>query len=228
MRAGLLGGVVSWLGFTLPSALMLMAFAYGVQTFDLVDAGWLHGLKVAAVAVVASAVWGMARTLAPDRTRATIAITAAVAMLAWQHTALQVALIAVGGIIGWRSIPGMAAAGTGGVPMLPLSKRLAVASLTAFALLLVGLPILRLVTDVQTFAVLDSFYRVGALVFGGGHVVLPLLQTSVVTASWVTPMNSPRGTARRKPSPARCSPSRPTWGPLWAPLPTASSVRPWR
>ena len=187
MRAGLLGGVVSGLGFTLPSALMLMAFAYGVQTFDLVDAGWLHGLKVAAVAVVAFAVWGMARTLAPDRTRATIAITAAVAMLAWQHTALQVALIAVGGIIGWRSILGMAAAGTGGVPMLPFSKRLAVASLTAFALLLVGLPILRLVTDVQTFAVLDSFYRVGALVFGGGHVVLPLLQTSVVTANWVTP-----------------------------------------
>src|SRR4051812_13028842 len=102
VRAGLLGGVAAWLGFTLPSGLALMAFAFGVQTLGAGDAPWLHGLKLVAVAVVAQAVWGMARTLAPDRERATIAILVAVVMLVWSIPVAQVALIAIAGVIGWR------------------------------------------------------------------------------------------------------------------------------
>ena len=105
IRAGLLGGVVAWVGFTLPSAIALMLFGLGVQGFGLADAGWLHGLKVVAVAVVAQAVWGMARSLCPDRERATIAILAAIAVLAIPTAVGQVLTIAVAGLIGWRLLP---------------------------------------------------------------------------------------------------------------------------
>src|SRR5690606_21423225 len=108
MRAGLPGGIAAWLGFTLPSAVAPVPFATVVQAAGVSEAGWLHGLKVAAVAVVANAVWGMARTLAPDRERATIAILAAVAMLAWQTAWMQVAIIAIGGLVGWRLLRGQA------------------------------------------------------------------------------------------------------------------------
>jgi chromate transport protein ChrA len=101
-RAGLLGGLASWVGFTLPSALALVAFAFGLQAVAGTDVGWLHGLKVVAVAVVAQAVWGMARALAPDRERASIALLAAMAMLAWPSSIGQVLIIAVAGLVGWR------------------------------------------------------------------------------------------------------------------------------
>ena len=105
MRAGLLGGVAAWLGFTLPSALALVAFAYGMQTLGITEAGWLHGLKVVAVAVVAQAVWGMARTLAPDRERASLALLAAIAMLAYPTAVGQVLMIVLAGLIGWWWLP---------------------------------------------------------------------------------------------------------------------------
>ena len=105
MRAGLLGGVAAWLGFTLPSALALVAFAYGLQTLGITEAGWLHGLKVVAVAVVAQAVWGMARTLAPDRERASLALLAAIAMLAYPTAVGQVLIIVLAGLIGWWWLP---------------------------------------------------------------------------------------------------------------------------
>ena len=187
IRAGLPGGMMAWLGFTLPSALMLILFAYGVQQFTTSDAGWLHGLKIAAVAVVAQAVWGMSRNLAPDRERATIAVIAAIVALAFPTVVTQVLIIVVAGIVGWRLLPVAVFQGE----RMPLSARVrpwvGIAALALFFSLLFGLPLLRQVVEAgQVLAIVDSFYRVGSLVFGGGHVVLPLLQSEVVTPGWVT------------------------------------------
>jgi chromate transporter len=185
LRAGLPGAVASWLGFTLPSAIVLVAFAFGLQRFGVTDAGWLHGLKIAAVAVVANAVWGMARSLAPDRERATVAILSAIVVLAWPGAPGQVLVIAVAGLIGWRLLA--TSAGEKRVSLPPtIRRRTAVASLVVFFTLLGTMPLLRPLVPNQTFVVFDSFFRVGSLVFGGGHVVLPLLQAEVVPPGWVT------------------------------------------
>ena len=185
LRAGLAGGVAAWLGFTLPSAVALVAFAYGVRASGVGDAGWLHGLKLVAVAVVAQAVWGMARALAPDRARATLALLAAMGALAWPTAGAQVVIIAAAGLCGWRALP------AAGVPpavtlKVPVSRRLAVAAWVVWGVLLVGLPLARRLAPGPALAVFDSFFRVGSLVFGGGHVVLPLLQAEVVGPGWVT------------------------------------------
>jgi chromate transporter len=185
-RAGLLGGLAAWVGFTLPSALIMVLFAYGVNALgDVVDSGWLHGLKVVAVAVVAMATWGMARSLCPDRPRITLAILAAIAMLFWHSAIAQVGVIALGGLLGWMMLHGGEST-SAVVRRFPVGRGLAVVSLVLFATLLIGLPLLRQVFDVQSLEVLDSFYRTGSLVFGGGHVVLPLLQAEVVQPGWVT------------------------------------------
>ena len=184
-RAGLLGGVAAWLGFTLPSAIALVAFAYGLRGLGVADAGWLHGLKVAAVAVVALAVWGMARSLAPDRARATIAILAAMGALLWPTGVGQVAIITVAALVGWRFLPGTAAAPTARRPVA-VGRGLGAAMLALFFALLIALPVVRQLVGSQALAVFDSFFRVGSLVFGGGHVVLPLLQAEVVPTGWVT------------------------------------------
>jgi chromate transporter len=186
MRAGLLGGVAAWLGFTLPSALALVAFGYGVQAAGVTEAGWLHGLKVVAVAVVAQAVWGMARSLAPDRARASLAIAAAIAVLASRTAVAQVLVIAGAGLLGWRLLPPPGPSAPAAV-RVRLGRGVAIGSLALFFGLLVGLPVARQVVPSQALAVFDSFYRAGALVFGGGHVVLPLLQAEVVPPGWVTP-----------------------------------------
>jgi chromate transporter len=184
-RAGLLGGVAAWVGFTLPSAIALVAFAYGVRVLGGIDAGWLHGLKVSAVAVVALAVWGMARALAPDRERATIALLAAIAAILWPTGAGQVTIIGAGALVGLWLLPGAA------VPVSarsrgPVGRRVGVAALVLFSGLLVVLPAARQLVPSHALAVFDSFFRAGSLVFGGGHVVLPLLQAEVVPPGWVT------------------------------------------
>lgn len=185
MRAGLLGGVAAWLGFTIPSAVALVAFAYGLQAVGVADAGWLHGLKVVAVAVVAQAVWGMARNLAADRARASLAIVAALTMLASRTALSQVLVIVAAGIFGWMLLPAPATSAT--TPeRAPIGKGVAIGALAAFLGLLVVLPIARQVAPGHALAVFDSFYRAGSLVFGGGHVVLPLLQAEVVPPGWVT------------------------------------------
>ncbi len=185
LRAGLAGGLAAWLGFTLPSALALIAFAYGVGLVDLQQAGWLHGLKIVAVAVVAQAVWGMGRQLAPDRPRATIALLAAVATLLWPTALGQVAIISVAALVGYALLTPPAAP-TVVADRQPVRRGLAVVCWVAFFALLIGLPLLRQLVGTQPVALVDSFYRAGALVFGGGHVVLPLLQTEVVPPGWVT------------------------------------------
>jgi chromate transporter len=184
-RAGLLGGLAAWLGFTLPSALALVAFAFGLRAIGVAHAGWLHGLKVVAVAVVAQAVWGMARNLAADRERASLAILSALAVLASRSATAQVLVIVAAGVIGWVVLP---AAGTlpATAMRVPIGKGLALGSLALFFGLLVGLPIARQVVPSHALSVFDGFYRAGSLVFGGGHVVLPLLQAEVVPPGWVT------------------------------------------
>ncbi len=181
-RAGLLGGLLASLAFTLPSALLMIAFAYGVASLDLTQAGWLHGLKVAAVAVVAQAVWGMGTRLCPDRTRQAMAVLAAAALLVSPGSLMQLAVIALGGLAGlWlyrsRSEP------TGHTDH---DVRGAIVALSVFAVLLVILPALVATTPSRELALFDAFYRSGSLVFGGGHVVLPLLHAEVVPTGWLT------------------------------------------
>jgi chromate transporter len=185
-RARLLGGVAAWLGFTLPSALALMVFGLGVGAFaSAADAGWLHGLKIVAVAVVAQAVWGMARSLCPDRERATIAILASIVTLAWPSAVGQISSIALAGIAGVVIFPGSASS-TISHMRFPVGKKTAIAAWVIFFILLAGLPLLRQIAPGHALEVFDSFFRVGSLVFGGGHVVLPLLQAEVVSPGWVT------------------------------------------
>lgn len=184
-RAGWGGGLAAWLGFTLPSAAALVAFAFGVTALgDVSEAGWLKGLKIVAVAVVAHAVWGMARKLTPDRPRVTIAVAAAVLALAWPTSLGQVTVIALGALVGWRFLRAAPAPSPSG-GRFPGGRLLGSAVLTLFLALLVGLPALREATGSFGVAVADSFYRAGSLVFGGGHVVLPLLQAEVVPPGWV-------------------------------------------
>ena len=187
IRAGLPGALMAWMGFTLPSALALMLFGYGIQQFAVGDAGWIHGLKIAAVAVVAQAVWGMSRNLAPDRERGSIAIVAAIVALALPTAATPVLIIVVAGLVGWRLLP----APDSPEERMAISKRVppwvGIAALVLFFGLLLGLPALRQIVGMnQPLAMVDSFYRSGSLVFGGGHVVLPILQAEVVAPGWVT------------------------------------------
>ncbi len=185
-RARLLGGIAAWIGFTLPSALALIAFAFGIGAFArAADSGWLHGLKVVAVAVVAQAVWGMARSLCPDRERATIAILASIVTLAWPTAIGQLLSIAIAGVVGLMIFPGTASSSLSHM-RFPVGKKTGVAAWIIFFALLIGLPLVRQLAPSHALEVFDSFFRVGSLVFGGGHVVLPLLQTEVVGPGWIT------------------------------------------
>jgi chromate transporter len=163
----------------------MILFAYGVGTLgDIADVPWLHGLKIVAVAVVAQAVWGMARNLCPDRERATIAVGAALLAFAVPSWAGQIGAIVAGGLIGWQCFPATTAMEATPITVR-IARPLAIISLVIFFILLFGLPALVAATGNHLTALLSSFYRSGALVFGGGHVVLPLLQHSVVPPGWV-------------------------------------------
>ena len=186
MRAGYLGGLAAWAGFTLPSAIALVLFAYGASALSgPIGIGLLHGLKLVAVAIVAQAVWGMARVLSPDRERASIAVVAALIILFSTSTLAQIAALAMGGVAGlWlcRAAPQP----TTGHIAVPVSRTVGVVALLVFFLLLVGLPVLRGLGLWPGVALFEAFYRSGALVFGGGHVVLPLLREAFVTPGWVS------------------------------------------
>ena len=171
MRAGYRGGLAAWTGFTLPSATILVLFAYGAGALGgPIGVGLLHGLKLVAVAIVAQAVWGMARTLCPDRERASIAVMAALIILFSAASVAQIAAILLGAIAGlWfcRLAPPQS---TGHIAV-PVSRTVGLVALTAFFLLLSGLPVLHGLGISQGIALFEAFYRSGALVFGGGHVV---------------------------------------------------------
>jgi chromate transporter len=185
-RAGLPGALAAWVGFTLPSAIALVLFGLGVQGLDLTASGWIHGLKIAAVAVVAQAVWGMGQALCPDRVRAAMAIGAALIALTWPTAGGQVIVILAAGLVGLWCLPASTLPAAPSGERVSFGRHLAVVSLVVFFVLLVGLPILRQAIPSPPLAVFDAFYRAGALVFGGGHVVLPLLQAEVVPPRWVT------------------------------------------
>ncbi len=184
MRGGLPGGLAAWTGFTLPSAVLMVLFAFGAGSIadSPMGAGLLHGLKLVAVAIVAQAVMGMARGLCPDRTRASIAAVALVVMLLASGAPIQIGTIAVGGIAGWILCRG----GVGAAPYdmaMPVSRRFGAVCLIAFFVLLT---VALLPVQPGALALFDAFYRSGALVFGGGHVVLPLLRDAVVAPGWVS------------------------------------------
>jgi chromate transporter len=183
-RAGMLGGLAAWLGFTLPSAVALTLFGLFSTSVDLSASGWVHGLKLAAVAVVAQAVWSMAGNLTPDWPRRAVAIVAAAVAIAWATPVAQVAIIAGGALIG-RLILAAPSAPATGTERSPISRRTGAISLALFAILLAGLPFLAGIGG-QPITLFEGFYRSGALVFGGGHVVLPLLHATVVDPGWVT------------------------------------------
>ena len=186
MRAGYPGALAAWTGFTLPSAAILVLFAYGAGALNgSIGGGLLHGLKLTAVAIVAQAVWGMARNLCPDRERATIAVVAALIILFSTSSIAQIGAIVFGAIAGLRLCRGEAQAPSGHVDM-PVSKAAGAIALAAFLVLLLGLPVLRSLSGSSGIALFDAFYRSGALVFGGGHVVLPLLRDAFVTPGWVS------------------------------------------
>jgi chromate transporter len=187
LRAGYAGAMAAWVGFTLPSAIALALFAYGVNAIgDVGGSGWLHGLKVVAVAVVAQAVLGMMRSLAPDRERASLAVAAAVIALVVPSTLGQVGAIVLGGVLGLALLPKLAL--NTSIAHLPVAVGRVVGAtlLTCFFSLLAGLPWVAANLQIHSIQLVDAFYRAGSLVFGGGHVVLPLLQASVVPRGWVT------------------------------------------
>lgn len=185
-RAGPLGALAAWTAFTLPSALLLVAFALGAALLEgPVAQGVLHGLKLVAVAVVAQAVWGMAQSLTPDRQRAAIAVAAVAVTMLLAGSLGQVAAIALGALAGLAFCRNGVVSGTKDM-RFPVSRTMGVASLALFALLLVGLPVAASVINAHGLNLFDAFYRAGALVFGGGHVVLPLLETETVASGWVS------------------------------------------
>jgi chromate transporter len=186
LRAGFLGAFLAWLGFTLPSAVAMIAFAYGVGSHgDMAHVPWLHGLKIVAVAVVTQAVWSMARTLCPDRERASVAIGATLLALFVPSAAGQIGAIAAGALIGWYFLPA-AKANRSGPLSVQVPRPLAILSLALFFILLFGLPVLATASTGHIVTLVSRFYRAGALVFGGGHVILPLLQQAVVPPGWVS------------------------------------------
>lgn len=186
IRAGYPGALAAWSGFTLPSAVLLTAFAYGASALGgPIGVGLVHGLKLVAVAIVAQAVWGMSRSLCPDRQRATIAGIAVLMVLFGVSSAVQILAILIGGIAGLWLCRGAPPALTSPV-VVPVSRAMGLFALSGFFLVLAGLPILRSLTGSTSVALLEAFYRTGALVFGGGHVVLPLLRDAFVTPGWVS------------------------------------------
>ncbi|MEQ1403916.1 chromate efflux transporter [Neorhizobium sp. Rsf11] len=186
LRGGPLGALAAWTAFTLPSAILLVLFAYGAAAFGgPIGGGIITGLKIVAVAIVAQAVWGMARNLCPDRERATIALGAVLIIVLVAGALGQVAAIAAGAVAGLVFCRNHQAEITRHIEF-PVSRLFGAISLSLFIALLVGLPIVTSATSSQGFSVFDSFYRAGSLVFGGGHVVLPLLETEVVQRGWVS------------------------------------------
>ncbi|MFS0749969.1 chromate transporter [Oceanobacillus sp. 1P07AA] len=187
MRAGTLGGIVSFIGFTLPSVIALVIFALLMQSFNVGELGWIHGLKLVAVAIVAHAIIGMASKLTPDLQRKTIALVALVITLLWQTVYSQVVVILIAAMVGYviyKTYSNDVKESNTQVKIL--TNKFGFICLSLFFGLLLLLPILREITTSHWVAMFDSFYRSGSLVFGGGHVVLPLLEREFVPTGWVS------------------------------------------
>jgi chromate transporter len=189
LRAGPLGALAAWIGFTLPSAIALVLFAWAEHTLTgPIAVGVMHGLKLVAVAIVAQAVWGMANSLCPDRRRAGIALLALALVTVLGGSLGQIAAIVTGGCAGALLCRDIVSSSSGQLPPIPVSRRVGVMLLAVFAILLIAPPLMLAgPVRAQGLALFAAFYRSGALVFGGGHVVLPLLREAAVVPGWVTP-----------------------------------------
>ncbi|MBD8026781.1 chromate efflux transporter [Ureibacillus sp. Re31] len=185
MRGGLLGGIISFLGFTMPSVIALIIFALLIGELNVSDMGWIHGLKIVAVAVVAHAILGMAKNLAPDLTRKAIVIFALAVVLLWQTVYAQVGVILIAGLIGYLLYKEKSDDHTTYFKV-PISKKIGLFCITLFFGLLILLPILREAFASPFVEMFDRFYRAGSLVFGGGHVVLPLLEREFVPTNFIS------------------------------------------
>ncbi|WP_242272936.1 chromate transporter [Bacillus cereus group sp. BfR-BA-01538] len=201
-RAGLLGGLLTFIGFTLPSVIVLIIFALVLQKLNIGDASWIHGLKIVAVVVVAHAILGMAQKLTPDLQRKSIALFTLVATLVWQTAFTQVGVIILSGLVGFLIYKNYADQDESKLNF-PISRKLGAICLSIFFGLLVFLPVLSEVTSLNWIAMFNSFYRSGSLVFGGGHVVLPLLEREFVTTGWMdeVPFLAGYGAAQAVPGP---------------------------
>lgn len=184
LRAGPLGAFLAWLGFTLPSAALMVVFAYTLDRLGGVLVPVIRVLELVALVVVAVALWRMARALAWDARRGAIALAAAALALAWHDQYVQVAIIVLAALAGWLLLPAAAVSGRV-LHAVPIGRRFAVACGALYLTLLIALPLARVTFSSGEIALFDSFYRSGAFVFGGGHVVLPLLQNEVVPSGWV-------------------------------------------
>lgn len=185
MRAGIIGGIISFIGFTFPSVVVLIVFALLMAGFDVGNAGWIHGLKIVAVAIVAHAIIGMAKSLTPDLKRKAIAILALLVTLLWQTAFSQVGVILIAAFIGYFLLK-QKNEGVQVQSRFPVSKQVGAICLLLFVGLLVVLPLLKEMTGSYWVAMFDSFYRSGSFVFGGGHVVLPLLEKEFVPTGWMS------------------------------------------
>ncbi|USG68427.1 chromate transporter [Brevibacillus ruminantium] len=186
IRGGIWGGIAAWIGFTMPSVILLALFAFFLQGYSLAESGWIHGLKIVAVAIVAQAVLGMGQKLAADRLRATLALCTAAVVLLLPTAFTQVLLIIAAGVIGGFFWKREEQSSTPSLFHIPIKRRWAVICLLLFALLLVVLPILTHFTAAPWLQMFEQFYRAGSLVFGGGHVVLPLLEREFVPTGWMS------------------------------------------
>ncbi|GIO24077.1 chromate transporter [Oceanobacillus sp. J11TS1] len=185
MRAGILGGIISFIGFTMPSVIALILFAVLLTEMDISHTGWIHGLKIVAVVIVAHAIMGMAKNLTPDIRRKSIALFALIGTLVWQTAFTQIDVILIAALLGFLLFK-QHEDKEGASFLFPISKRISVICLLLFLGFLFLFPILREVTGSTWVAMLDSFYRAGSLVFGGGHVVLPLLEQELVPKGWIS------------------------------------------
>lgn len=214
-RGGVLGAIAAWLGFTLPSAIVLIVFALFMQGMDVGSAFWLHGLKLTAVSIVAQAVWSMGRKLATGRSRATIAILAAAISLIWPNAFIQVFVIAIAGIVGlwlYRKSTDSQAESTF---FVPISRKWSVVCLVLYFGLLLILPLLVRIFGgggtTNGLLLFDSFYRTGSLVFGGGHVVLPYFKVKLFIPDGLRSLIFLPDTGWSKLSPDLSSHSHLTW-----------------
>jgi chromate transporter len=185
LRGGLLGGILAFIGFTLPSVIALILFALILQGMNIGNTGWIHGLKIVAVAVVAHAIMGMAQKLTPDLSRKTIALFALIGTLLWQTALTQVGIILLAAVVGYFIYKEKKEDSPINI-QFPISRKFAFVCLGLFFGLLILLPILRELSTSSWVAMFDSFYRSGSLVFGGGHVVLPLLEREFVPSGWLS------------------------------------------
>lgn len=185
MRAGILGGIISFIGFTMPSVIVLILFAVMLAGFDVSHAGWIHGLKIVAVVVVAHAIMGMAKNLAPDLKRKSIALFALIGTLIWQTALTQIGIILIAALCGFLLFK-QHHEKVEASSRFPVSRRTSIICLLFFFGFLFLLPVLRELTASSWVTMFDSFYRAGSLVFGGGHVVLPLLEQELVPNGWIS------------------------------------------